>query len=111
MVRQFEDYLKDILEAMEKAQDFIAGLSYEQFMEDDKTAYAVVRALEIVGEAAKNIPDEIRKENPSVPWKDMAGMRDVLIHDYSGVDLETVWLTVQERIPEIKPLIKGLLET
>ncbi len=90
MERQFEDYLTDILEAMEKAQNFIAGLSYEQFMEDDKTAYAVVRALEIVGEAAKNIPEKIRKENPTVPWKDMAGMRDVLIHDYSGVDLETV---------------------
>jgi len=110
MDREFEDYLKDILEAMEKAQRFVKNFSYEEFTEDDKTVFAVVRALEIIGEATKKIPDDIRKENPDIPWKDMAGMRDILIHDYFGVDLETVWKTVIERIPEIKPLIKKLLE-
>lgn len=69
MKRQFEDYLTDILEAMEKAQNFIAGLSYEQFMEDDKTAYAVVRALEIVGEAAKNIPEKSERRIQLFPGR------------------------------------------
>ncbi|MFQ5708291.1 MAG: DUF86 domain-containing protein [bacterium] len=106
----FDDYLEDILEAMEKAQGFISNMSYEEFAEDAKTAFAVVRALEIVGEAAKNIPTKIRKQNPAIPWKDMAGMRDTLIHDYFGVDLRTVWLTVTDKIPEIKPLIHKTLE-
>ena len=110
MDREFEDYLRDILDAMEKAQRFVENLSYEEFTEDDKTFFAVVRALEIIGEATKNIPDDSRKENPDVPWKDMAGMRDILIHDYFGVDMETVWLTVTEKILEVKPLIQKMLE-
>jgi len=90
MNREFEDYLRDILDAMEKAQQFLENLSYEKFRDDDKTIYAVVRALEIIGEATKNIPNPVRQEHPEVPWKDMAGIRDILIHDYFGVDLETV---------------------
>lgn len=63
-----------------------------------------------MGEALKGVSEDIRKLNPDIPWKDMAGMRDVLIHDYFGVDYETVWLTVKEKIPEILPLIKNLLK-
>jgi len=110
MNREFEDYLRDILDAMEKAERFVENLSYEEFTEDDKTVFAVVRALEIIGEATKNIPDDSRKAHPDVPWKDMAGMRDILIHDYFGVDMETVWLTVTERIPKVKLLIQKMLE-
>jgi uncharacterized protein with HEPN domain len=110
MSREYEDYLRDILDAMEKAQRFIKNLTYEQFVEDEKTVFAVIRALEIIGEAIKNIPIAVSKEYPDVPWRDMAGMRDILIHDYFGVEMETVWLTVTEKIPEVKPLIQKILE-
>lgn len=108
MDRGYEDYLKDILDAMEKAQHFVADMDYNAFINDDKTIFAVVRALEIIGEAVKHIPDEVRSQYEAIPWKDMAGMRDVLSHDYFGVDIETVWLTVKEKIPQIKPLIERL---
>jgi uncharacterized protein with HEPN domain len=110
MNREFEDYLTDIMDAMVKIQHFIENISYEEFTKDDKTFFAVIRALEIIGEATKNIPHDVRKSNPDIPWKDMAGMRDVLIHDYFGVDLKTIWLTVKEKIPRVKPLIQKMLE-
>jgi len=76
MSREIEDYLKDIVDAMGKAQLFVENLSYEEFKKGDKTIFAVVRALEIVGEATKNIPSDVRKEYGEIPWKDMSGMRD-----------------------------------
>jgi uncharacterized protein with HEPN domain len=109
MAREYEDYLADLLDAIKKIEDFIVGLEFETFKKDEKTIFAVIRALEIIGEATKHIPDDIRMQYPEVPWKDMAGMRDVLIHDYFGVDEETVWLTVKEKIPEIKPLINKIM--
>ena len=80
-------------------------MSYSDFVRDDKTASAVVRKLEIVGEAVKNIPDEIKEKYPQIPWKDMAGMRNKLIHGYFGVDLKRVWRTIKEDLPKVKPEI------
>ncbi|AAM30860.1 HepT-like ribonuclease domain-containing protein [Methanosarcina mazei] len=93
------DYIEDILNALLDIQDFIAEYSYEQFVNDRKTQYAVIRAIEIIGEASKNLPLEIREKYRAVPWRDMATMRDRLIHGYFGVDLIILWDTAQQDIP------------
>jgi len=102
--------LNDILDAIEKTEEFIKDLSYVEFRNDFKTIYATIRALEIIGEAVKNIPRELREQHPGIPWKDMAGMRDILAHAYFGVDIETVWFAVHLKFPEIKPLIIKMIK-
>jgi uncharacterized protein with HEPN domain len=83
-------------------------MSYAEFIEDEKTIFAVVRALEIVGEAVKNIPETVRKKYPKIPWKDMAGMRDILIHEYFEVNLEVLWNTATQDIPKALPAMRKL---
>ena len=109
MKREVGDYIEDIIGAMDKAMNFVKNISYEEFIQDDKTAFAVVRALEIIGEAVKNIPADIRKNYPEIPWKDMAGMRDKVIHEYFGVKLSIVWRAVKEEIPPLKPIFEKIL--
>jgi len=109
MKRAYHIYLSDILQAFHNARQFLEGLSYDEFVDDRKTTSAVVRELEIVGEAVKQIPPSIRKKYPEIPWSDMAGMRDKLIHFYFGVDMEIVWKTIIERIPKLEPLIQDVL--
>jgi uncharacterized protein with HEPN domain len=111
MKRDYRVYLRDILQAFRNARQFLEGLSYKEFIDDRKTISAVVRELEIAGEAAKQIPVPVRKKYPQIPWSDMAGMRDKLIHFYFGVDMEIVWETVKVRIPEIEPLIEDVLSS
>lgn len=110
MKRGVELYLKDIIEYMERAEEHLKGLSYERFLGDRRACDATVRCIEVIGEATKNIPEEIRNKYPSVPWRDMAGMRDKCIHGYFTVDYEEVWLVVKEDIPKLKPLIKDVLK-
>jgi uncharacterized protein with HEPN domain len=110
MKREIGDYIEDISNAMDKSMKFIKDLSYDDFAGDDKTAFAVVRTIEIIGEAAKNVPESVRKKYPEIPWKEMAGMRDKVIHEYFGVDSRVVWETVKRRIPDIKPLFKNVVE-
>jgi uncharacterized protein with HEPN domain len=109
-MRNYKLYLKGILSAMESIEEFVKGMDFEKFKEDDKTSSAVIRKIEIIGEATKNIPEKIRQEYPQVPWKEMAGMRDRLIHFYFGVDYRLVWRTTKKRIPEVKLLIIKVLE-
>ena len=110
MRREIGDYIQDIIEAIDKLMKFVKGMSYDEFVQDDKTVFAVVRAIEIIGEAVKNIPEEVRGSYPEIPWKDMAGMRDKLIHSYFGIRLERVWETANEEIPQLKPLFEKLLK-
>jgi len=108
--REIGDFIEDIVDSMNKAMMFVEGMSYEEFIQDEKTIFAVVRALEIIGEAVKNIPQDVRRSYPEIPWKNIAGMRDKIIHEYFGIDLEVVWNTVQNRIPQEKPLFEKMLE-
>ena len=109
-MRDYTLYLKDILAAIESIDGFIAGMDLETFEEEDKTTSAVMRKLEIIGEAVKQIPDEVRQQHAQVPWKEMAGMRDKLIHFYFGVDYHLVWRAITERLPQVKHVIQGILK-
>ncbi|MFA5614029.1 MAG: DUF86 domain-containing protein [Methanoculleus sp.] len=102
------DYLDDILDAGEKIGIFTRGISYEEFSEDDKTVYAVTRALEVIGEATKCIPREVRERYPSLPWSEMAGMRDKLIHAYFGINNAIIWRTIRDDIPLLRSAMQTL---
>ena len=110
MRRDYRLYLDDILEAVEKIKNYTKGLGFDEFAQDGKTVDAVVRNLEIIGEATKHIPDGVRKKYPKVLWRDMAGMRDKLIHGYFGINLEVVWETIERRVQSLDLLIKEVLE-
>ncbi|MEW6716411.1 MAG: DUF86 domain-containing protein [Chloroflexota bacterium] len=102
--------MKDVLAAIESTEGFIAGMDLDAFQADDKTTSAVMRKLEVIGEAVKQVPDEIRQKHSQVPWKEMAGMRDRLIHFYFGVDYHLVWRAIKERLPQIKQEIQKILQ-
>lgn len=107
--KDIKAYIEDALSAMDKAEGFVAGLSYGDFVADDKTVFAVVRAIEMIGEAIKHVPPDTRARFAEIPWREIVGMRDVLIHEYFSIDLETVWHTVKDDIPRIRPLLQRLL--
>jgi uncharacterized protein with HEPN domain len=110
MNQEFLDFVEDILDAMEKAESLLEGVSYEKFEADFRVNFAVVRALEIIGEAAKRLPEYLREKYPAIPWKGMAGMRDRIIHGYDNVDLQIVWDVVKQDIPKIKPTIQRIIK-
>ncbi len=110
MKRDVSIYIMDILENMGLAEDFVKGMDYEEFVSDTKTNHAVIRCIEVMGEAAKHVPESVRKKYSEIPWKDIAGMRDNIIHLYFRVSLEKVWLVLKEDIPTLKPLIQKVLD-
>ena len=110
MKDEFLDYIEDIIDAMDKAEILLTDVDYEQFAADFKINFAAVRALEIVGEATKQLPSSLRDRYPHIPWREMAGMRDKMIHGYRNVNLKTVWDTVKNRIPIVKPMVQQILD-
>ncbi len=108
--REYRDYLQDILYAVKRTESFIEGMDFVAFEADEKTAFAVVRALEIVGEAAKKIPPEVRQKYSDLPWHEMAGMRDKLSPAYFGVDLWRVFETVRQDLPPLRASLEKMLQ-
>lgn len=109
MKQEFLDYIWDLLNNARKAVVFVSSMTYSDFERDEKTQYAVVRALEIMGEAAKKVPGEIKMAYPEIPWREISGMRDKLIHDYTGVNLMVIWRTLQQDLPPLIQHLKRLL--
>lgn len=108
-MRDYRLYVKDILESAEAIEQFVEDMDFDKFRTDDKTTSAVIRKFEIIGEAAKHVPDTIRDKYPTIAWKEKAGMRDKLIHFYMGIKYELVWQTIKDVIPRIKPVLRQII--
>lgn len=108
-MRDYRLYLEDILEAISRIEEYTQGLSFEEFAKNNLVIDAVVRNLEIIGEACRSLPEEIRQRNPDVEWRKIIGLRNILIHQYFGVDIEIVWDIVKNKLPDLKLKIKRIL--
>ncbi len=103
-------YLKHILDSIGKIEDYTADISEKEFKGNSLIQDAVIRQIEIIGEACKQVSPELKKKHAQVPWKDIAGMRDKLIHNYLGVDIESVWATVEKDLPQLKQQVGAVLK-
>ena len=102
--------VRDILDAVDRIGRYTAGMTQAQFARDEKTAEAVCFALVIIGEAASRVSEEDQARAPEVPWRKMRGMRNIAVHEYFGLDAETLWITATQDVPALKPLLERLGE-
>lgn len=109
-MRSYLLYLEDILKSAAKVSRYTDGMSFEDFLADERTFDAVVRNLEIIGEAAKNVPEEVRARYPDIEWRKIAGLRDILSHTYFKVSEAILWDVVQNRVPLLAEKVKQILE-
>lgn len=109
--RKTEVYLQDILDSINYIEQYLKGISEEEFYVNAEKQDAILRRLEIIGEAVKNLPLEIRKNYPNVPWRQIAGMRDVIIHEYFGITLEMIWIASTKDIQELKVNVEEIIKS
>ncbi len=109
-MRDISFYVKDILECIERIQEYVGNRSYEEFTQDVKVTDAVIRRLEIIGEASKYIPKDIRAKHSEIPWRKIIGMRNRITHAYFSVDYRITWRIIKEELPELKPQIQRILK-
>lgn len=108
--RDYRDYVADIHAEIIRIQGFTEGMNYDEFLSDFRTNYAVMKALENMGEAAKKIPESLRTKYPAIPFKDMAGLRDVVTHNYDGISYDMIWEVVKKDIPELLSALEIMMD-
>jgi uncharacterized protein with HEPN domain len=109
--KTYKMFVEDILEVMDKIERYTKGLSYETFVKNDMAIDAVIRNLEIIGEASKNLPEDVKEKYPDIPWRRMIGLRNIAVHEYFGVDLGIIWEIVTRNLPETRPKIIAMLKS
>lgn len=107
---ELRDYLNDILEMIADIGEFTKSLTFNEFKKDKKTVYAVIRCLEVIGEASKQIPSSVKRHYQQVPWEDIAAMRNKLIHEYFGADVDIIWHTIQEDLGPLEATVKEIVK-
>ena len=106
--RRDQDYVYDIWEAMDRILSYTSGLDYGQFMKDKKTQDAVLRNLQVMGEATKKLSRQLRDAYPTIPWREIAGMRDKVVHEYFGINYDIVWTVISRDIPQVFPHVERI---
>jgi len=107
--RSYRLFVEDILESVDKIERYVKGISYGNFVENEMIIDAVIRNLEVIGEASKNIPENIREQYTTIPWRRIIGLRNIMIHGYFGIDLSIIWEIITKNLPETKPSIVEML--
>ncbi len=110
MKRTYRLYLNDIIQAMNKIERYAQGLDYDSFINNEMVVDAVLRNIEVIGEAAAQIPETIKQQYSNIPWKKIIGLRNIVVHEYFGIDLDNIWKIVTENIPETKPQLVEMFE-
>jgi len=110
MKKEPKIFLQHILESIEKIEEYAKNVTEKEFFDDYEKQDAIVKRLEIIGEAVKNLPDSLKNKHPNVPWKNIAGTRDILIHEYFGIDTDLIWEIVRKNIPRLKKQIIKILK-